>query len=487
MRYKIYIKLILHIFWSAYFIVNTVNGQSQSNLEKPNILFIYTDDQAAWTLGTYGNKQAYTPNIDRLAFEGVTMENAFSVTPVCSPARASLLTSRYGSEIGITDFIVMPGHRLEKVADIGLGLEQGISTFPKLLSDGGYKTALIGKWHIGSKEQHHPTMHGYDEFMGFLHGGAEVENPVFEVNGINVQFEGLTVDVLTDLAIEFLNKQKANNQTFFLSLHYRSPHGPWRPVADEDDLPYLDVELEIAHPDFPNLHISKVRNNMRNYLASVSGVDRNVGRLLSKLNELGLKENTIVIFSSDDGYNIGHNGLASGKGNAIWALEPLPPILPDIEQRYRPNLYDNSLKVPLIIRWPGVTISGSRVTETVTELDWYPTILSMANIEVPDSVKIHGRDFTPLLRGEKIEWNNDLYAEYSMINYAFADMKAYRTPEWKLIIDNNNRARDELYDLINDPEETHNIINDPSSRIRSIKNMLTEKLKSKLKYIEKIQ
>lgn len=481
------ILLILYSICASYLLTNVVYGQSQSDSDKPNILFIYTDDQAAWTLGAYGNKQAHTPNLDRLASQGVTMENAFTVTPVCSPSRASLMTSRYGTEVGITDFIVMPGHSLEEVANTELGLEPGISTFPKLLSDGGYKTALIGKWHIGSIEQHHPTRHGYDEFIGFLHGGTVVENPVFEVNGEDIQFQGLTVDVLTDQAIKFLSRQKSKNQPFFLSLHYRSPHGPWRPVAEEDDEPYLDVEMEIAHPDYPNLEISRVKINMRYYLASVTGVDRNVGRLLSALNELGLDENTMVIFSSDDGYNIGHNGLASGKGNAIWAVDPLPPKLPDIQQNYRPNLYDTSLRVPLIVRWPKVTVPGKRLTETVTELDWYPTILSLAGLEVPDSVKIHGRDFTPLLRGEEVEWNNDLYAEYSMINYAIADMRAYRTPEWKLIIDKNNRARDELYDLVNDPEETHNIIHDPSARIRAVKQMLLEKLEDKLKHLEHIK
>ena len=443
--------------------------------ERPNILFILTDDQAAWTLGAYGNRQAHTPNLDRLADEGMLMENAFTVTPVCTPSRASLLTSRYGTELGVTDFIPYPEHR-EFTPERAVGLRPGISTFPVVFQQAGYRTGLIGKWHVGHDPENHPNRHGYDEFIGFLHGGTVVQNPVLEANGSERQFEGLTVDVLTDQAIRFLRAQGPGGPPFLLSLHYRSPHGPWRPVAEEDDAPYLNRELELPDSSLPGLQTDRLTQSMRHYLASVSGVDRNVGRLLGVLDELGLADQTVVIYTSDDGYNIGHHGLSGGKGNAGWGIRPLPPELPFIDRNRRPNLFDTSVRVPLIIRWPGVVPSGVRRTEFVTDLDWYPTLLSMAGLAVPEGVVIRGRDFSPLVRNRNIPWENTVYLEYFMRIYAETEMRAIRTSEWKLVVDFRNRARDELYHVREDPGETHNLIHHPSPAIRLEKERLLQKL-----------
>jgi uncharacterized sulfatase len=442
----------------------------------PNIVFILTDDQGPWALGHSGNAQAHTPNLDRLFAEGAYLRYAMVTTPVCSPSRAGLLTSRYGTELGITDWI-KPA-RGEEQNESHLGLDPAYVTWVELLQQAGYDTALIGKWHLGTMDKYHPTEFGYDHFTGFREGGAPVENLSLEVNGTERTFQGLTVDILTDAAIGYLYHAK-HRKPFCLSLHYRSPHAPWKPVAPEDAAPYEEKELEIPNPDYPDLDTDRVEQVMAEYLASVTGVDRNVGRLLDTLDELGLRENTIVIFTSDHGYNVGHHGVLH-KGNAHWITNAAKNLTGP--ERVRPNLWDTSLRVPTAVRWPGVIEPGSTMDRVVTNLDWFPTLLAMAGVDLPPALKIHGRDFLPLLRGESLEWSDEMYAEYSIHHYAEADLRAWRTDEWKLVRDFRNAGKDELYHLAADPEETTNLIEDP--QYAGIFALLDEKLLAKRKSIQ---
>ncbi len=285
----------------------------EASQSRPNVVFIYTDDQAPWALGASGNPQAFTPNMDRLVREGAYLTNSFTTTPVCSPSRVSLITSRYGSENGILDFIPQIGHKLYKP---GLGIAPDATTFPKILSQAGYVTGLIGKWHLGQMDEVHPTRMGYDEFMGFRGGGISPVDPILEEDGVEREFKGLTCDILTDRALGFL--QRHQSDPFMLSVHYRAPHKKWLPVSEEDWAPYETMQAELPNPDYPDLDIPKMEQWMREYLASVSGVDRNLGRILDTLDDLNLSENTVVIFSSDHGYNMGHNGIWH-KGNGMWA------------------------------------------------------------------------------------------------------------------------------------------------------------------------
>jgi uncharacterized sulfatase len=430
---------------------------------RPNIVFIYTDDQASWTLGCYDNPQAHTPHLDRLAAQGARLTNALVATPVCSPARAALFSGRYGSEVGILDFITNPGHKEYTPANGAIGLQSRFVTFPALLARAGYATALVGKWHLGDwtadpQRRFHPTQHGFEFFMGLTGGGTSTRDPMLEQDGIERKFTGLTDDILTGEAIAFLERQ--STRPFFLFLGLRAPHTKYLPVAPEDAAPYRDLDPVIPNPEYPDLNVADVKRMMREYLSACTGVDRNAGRVLAALDRLKLAENTIVIFSSDHGYNMGHNGIWH-KGNGIWATNTLPPAAPNIARRYRPNLYDHSLRVPVIVRWPGVIKPGTVVRETVSSLDFYPTLLAMAGTRVPAAVTVHGRDFLPLLRGESVGgWSNDFYAEYSMRVYCRTDMRAYRTPEWKLVRDFLNPSRDELYDLRADPAESRNRIRD---------------------------
>jgi arylsulfatase A-like enzyme len=441
-----------------------VVAAAAATARRPNIVFIYTDDQASWTLGCYGNPLAHTPHLDRLAQQGAKLTNALVATPVCSPARASLFSSRYGSEVGILDFIANPGHK-EYTPEVGaIGLEAKFPTFPELLGRAGYATALVGKWHLGDwaddpQKRYHPTNRGFEFFMGLTGGGTSTSNPTLEKDGVVRKFEGLTDDILTGEAINYLERQAAT-RPFFLFLGLRAPHSQYLPVAPEDAAPYANLDPAIPNPDYPDLNVANVKKMMREYLSSVTGIDRNVGRVLAALDRLKLADDTVVIFSSDHGYNMGHNGIWH-KGNGIWATKSLPPPTPRISRRYRPNLYDHSLRVPALVRWPGAIKPGTVIAQTVSNLDWFPTILALAGVPLPPDVIVRGRDALPLLRGASVAtWDNDFYAEYSMRVYAQTDMRAYRTERWKLVRDFLNPARDELYDLRADPEESKNRIGD---------------------------
>jgi uncharacterized sulfatase len=493
-------------------------GSIQAIADQPNILMIVTDDQAPWALGNAVNSDrnphgryhsvpaAATPNMDRLASEGLTFTNFFCTTPVCSPARAALATGRYASQLGIDDFIPKPGHKLFDPND-QVALDPSVTiTFAEVLKSEGYFTGLVGKWHLGDwtysgDMKNHPTNHGYDYFMGLSSGGTTPSDPVLEVDRTERKMKGLTTDILTDYALEFLDNAQRERRPFLLCFHTRAPHGAWLPVAPEDWEPYADLDPTIPNPDYPDLDTKKIKRDMREYLASTSGVDRNLGRLMDKLDTLKISERTVVIFTSDHGYNMGHNGIVH-KGNGIWATKSKPPGQTHHgvrvhSNKYRPNLYDLSLKVPAIVRWPGVVPPNSINDHTVTSLDLFPTLLAIAQVPTPEKVpvlekvpvperlKLPGRDLSGLLQGDPPDdWEQDFFGQYSMVNYANATLRCYRTPDYKLIRDFLNDGCDEFYDLRTDPSESNNLINDSSQNIRAVIDDLHTKLLAKMQQID---
>ena len=443
--------------------------------ERPNILFIYTDDQAPTAGNAFGTPELKTPHINRLVREGVHLTQSYVTTPVCSPARASLMTSRYGTEVKITDWI-------HPVKEKEIGLDSKFVTWVSLLKKSGYKTGLVGKWHLGTADKYHPTNYGYEYFMGFRAGGAKPKDPVLEKEGVTKKIEGFTTNILTDHAIQFINQNK--NKEFMLSVHYRAPHAAWLPVPPEDWKPYDTLDPQIPNPRYPNLNIKKIKKNTRKYYASVTGVDRNVGRLLKTLDELKLAENTIVIFTSDHGYNLGHHGLWY-KGNAHWMLKKTPAKrLENVPAGVRPNLFDQSLRVPTVVRWTGKLKPGTTMKEVVTALDWFPTLLAMAGVEQPPELLIRGKNMLPLLEGKNIEWDNNFYSEYSLHNSGKVHLRGYRTPQWKMIIDYMHDGNNELYNLKTDPGETINLINSKEQNHIAASRMLTAKIESTMKKIK---
>jgi choline-sulfatase len=430
--------------------------------EKWNVVSIVTDDQGAWALGCYGNKECRTPNMDRLAREGARFLNAFTPTPVCSPSRASMLCSRYGTQVGITDWIA------PREAESGRGLPPSVPTWPKLLHEHGYRTALIGKWHLGAQPRFHPTKNGFDRFFGFLAGGSQPMDPVLEKDGKTHTFKGALPDLLTDDALQFLTENKA--QPFALLLHFRAPHLPYGPVPTVDSQPFQHLDPTI--PSAPGIVAKQVKNWTRDYYASIHSVDRNLGRLLAKLDELGLSKKTIVLFTSDHGYNIGHHGIHT-KGNGYW-------IAGGVAGPTRPNMWDTSIRVPLLIRWPGVVKGGTDIAEMVTNLDLAPSLLSMLDIVPPRQVKWQGMDFSPLLRGRKAPWRIALYGQYDLHNSGLAYLRMIRTSQWKLVRHHQANFLDELYNLEDDPGETRNLFStDKHADVRAdLQQRLTASQKS---------
>ena len=449
----------------------------QAAESRPNIVFIMADDQAPWAFAASGYAQAKTPNIDRIAREGARFPNAFTPTPVCSPARASIMTSRYGSELGITDWI-------NAKVDVGLGLDAKIPTWPKLLQQAGYATALFGKWHLGDLDEQHPTKRGYDTFMGFRGGGTPPKDPVLEKDGISAKRDGFIVDIVADEAIAWL-KKRDQGQPFAVSIHFREPHAAYLPVREEDWAQVKELDPAIPNPDLPGLDTQRVKKLTREYLASVAAIDRNLGHLLETLDALKLTENTLVIYTSDHGYNLGHHGLLY-KGNAqrMTSRDTWPAATGNIPAVQRPNMFDTSVKIPLVIRWPGVISSGTVNPHTVSHLDWLPTFARLGAASIPAGTIVRGRDIVPLLRGQAKEWDDDYYAQYSMKHGAAVHLRMYRTAEWKLIRDFNNEGRDELYHLALDPEETRNLIHDPSPEAKKAITDLDARLRAKMEEIK---
>lgn len=442
--------------------------------DRPNILFVFTDDQAPWALGISGHPHARTPVLDRLFREGAWLKSCFTTTPVCSPSRAALMTGRYGTEVGITDWLHPrrePKH----------GLAAGTPTWPRLLQQAGYRTALVGKWHLGLTDAQHPTRFGYGHFYGFRGGGTRPKDAVLEVDGTTVKVPGLLPDVLTSEAIRWISRE--DPRPFLLSLHYRAPHSPWLPVAEEDWEPFAGLDPTLPHPDYPDLDTRRVKRMTREYLASMKSVDRNVGRLLAVLRSHGLERETVVIYSSDHGYNMGHNGIFH-KGNGHWVLKNPPPAVPNIPRGQRPNMYDHSLRVPTAIRWPGVVRSGLTLDQTISNLDFFPTILAIAGVSLPPGTQQRGRSFLPLLKGEQMEWQNDLFAQYDTKHQSRTSMRMYRTRRWKLVRDFLNPGRDEMFDLRKDPGETSNLLKKSTPAVQMIRDRLSDKLVARMRAIK---
>jgi len=437
---------------------------------RPNIVFIMTDDQGPWAMGAAGDPNAITPNLDQLRAEGVLLSKCYTPTPVCSPARASVLTSRYGSELGITDYL--SGDNTEAP-----GLSPDTPTWPGLLSQAGYVTGLVGKYHCGQKPEAHPTKIGYDEFTGFIHGGMVSQNPEIEIEGETQRVEGWTPDLLTDSAIDFVSRQR--DTPFALSLHFWAPHAnqgvnesgdrTWLPLSDADTSPFREATLTLPEPNLPGLDVPRTTRMLREYLASVHAVDRNVGRLLGALEDRDLAKSTVVVFTSDHGYHLGQHGIWH-KGNGRWLL---------VNNRgSRANMWEHSLRVPAIVRWPGRIPSNVTMNQTVSHLDWFPTILAMAGVDLPSGTVIRGRDIGRQLQGKSTQSNEDFFAQYRMRpdHSEGADMRSYQTRDWKLIRYLRSRRPDEFYDRRQDPGEQVNLATSDDPVVQQAIALLQTKL-----------
>jgi uncharacterized sulfatase len=366
------------------------------------------------------------------------------------------MTGRYGTQVGITDWIA------PVESDAGVGLPREAITWLEVLQKNGYVTALIGKWHLGGQPQFHPARRGFNHFFGFVGGGNTPMDPTLEADGKLTKLKGPLPDLLTDNALDFVKKNK--DRPFALCLHFRAPHLPYGPVPEQDSAPFKDLDPTV--PQAPGADIKKVKNWTRDYYASIHSVDRNLGRLLALLEELGLADNTIILFTSDHGYMIGHHGLHT-KGNGFW-------IAGGVNGPKRPNMFETSITVPLLIRWPNVVKPGTQVKEMVSNIDTFSSVLGMLKAPMPPGYKQEGQDFSPLLRGQKVSWRDAVFGQYDLHNGGLAYMRMVRTSRWHLIRHHFTNGLDELYDLETDPDENRNLYNMP--KYRDIRDDLQQRL-----------
>ena len=410
------------------------------NTVKPNLLFILTDDQGAWAMGCAGNPEVRTPNLDRLAAQGIRFENFFCTSPVCSPARASILTGRIPSQHGVHDFL----HKVPAVDETRF--LEGQPTYIEMLSEAGYETCLSGKWHLGYGLE---PQSGFKTWKPMPYGGCDYfRAPIVEGPNI-VTREGLYAsDIFTDNALSFLNDQLGNDNPFCLHLHYTAPHRPWEREFHPQDL-WDDYYNNCPFTSLPTHEERKPRGfimvqgwktsearreSIAGYFTAIEEMDRNVGRVLDWLDENGLRQNTLVVFMSDNGMNIGHHGFY-GKGNGTWPQ----------------NMFDTSVKVPCIISRPGFVPENRTDSNLLSQYDWLPTLLEYTGLEDHIPQGLPGRSFSPLLHGEDIGERESIfvYDEYGPI-------RMIRSKEWKLIW-RYSEGMHELYNLTEDPDEKTNL------------------------------
>lgn len=494
-------------------------AKKNKETKRPNILFIMSDDHAYQAISAYSDKLINTPNIDRLAKEGMLFTNASVTNSICAPSRATILTGKHTHINGKIDNL-MPFDTTQV-------------TFPQIFQKNGYRTAMFGKLHFGNNPK------GVDDFM-ILPGQGHYINPDFITPKGDTTITGYVTDIITDVTLDWLKEGQEGDKPFMMMYLHKAPHRPWWPKPEKfrEFTKKKFPEPETLFDDYSNRgtaaktaemnllthmmysHDSKVRPEliekmgdkvtpkveefkngfygpygrandeqkaaydeildeinadfeknwptmtdeekmrwkyqryMQDYLACISSVDDNVGRVLDYLEESGLAENTIVVYTSDQGFYLGEHG---------W-----------FDKRF---IYDQSFKTPLIVRWPNTVKPGSVEDEMVQNLDFAPTLLEAAGIEVPADMQ--GESLMPLLRGEKEKWDRDAvyyqYYEYPSVHmvkrhYGIVT-KAYKLVHFYYDVDEW-----ELYDRLKDPNEMNNVYDDPdyADIVVELKQKLTE-------------
>jgi arylsulfatase A-like enzyme len=387
-------------------------GQREDNSTRPNFVFILADDLGYADLHCYGGREDCSPNLDRMASEGLLFTNGYANSAVCSPSRFAIATGRWQHRLrgGADEPIRLAG------ASAGHGLPPGHPTMASLLRDAGYSTALVGKWHMGDLPHFGPLKSGYEEFFG--HMGGAVDYFKHDVNGFydlyegeeEVRREGYLTDLLTDRAVSFIKKQ-TEAKPFLLSLHYNAPHWPWETREDEAEANRIE---NIFHLD---------GGSVKTYLTMIRQMDEGIGRVLAALDETGARENTLIVFTSDNG------------GERFSDTYPLVGKKMD--------LLEGGIRVPYIVRWPARLSAGETYDRLAIGMDWTATFIAAAGVSPHPRYPLDGID----LFGEEIERN--LYWRMK-----FRDQKAVRSGVWKYLSIEGNEF---LYDLSRDSRERANM------------------------------
>jgi arylsulfatase A-like enzyme len=388
-------------------LISKINIKTKS---KPNIIAIIIDDAGYVDFGFMGSKDLETPNIDKLAKSGVIFTDAHVSATVCGPSRAGIMTGRYQQRFGFE-----ANHTGDKVTG-DIGLADNIPTIADVFKENSYKTIALGKWHLGATETDHPNKRGFDDFYGFLAGGRSyfpIKNPskehMLQNNGKKVKFDGYLTDVLGNRSVEFVEENK--DEPFFMYLAYNAVHTPMH--AKEE-------------------HLTKYKNHPRQHLAAMTwSLDENIGKLVAKLKELNIYENTLIYFISDNGganNNTAKNGVLKG---------------------WKGNKFEGGHRVPLIVSWPKEIKANQTFNGLTSSLDIFKTSIFAANIQSENTDKLDGVNLLPYLKKEKLgNPHNELF-------WRKLDESGARFNNYKLI-----KLKDYgqvLYDLSNDISETNDV------------------------------
>ena len=436
--------------------------------QRPNLIFIMADDHARHAMSAYGSRINETPNLDRIADGGMRFDNTFCTNSICTPSRASILTGTYNHVNGVTT--------------LNTPMDNGLQTFPKLMQAAGYQTAMFGKWHLGEGTAHEPT--GFDEWT-ILRGQGRYHNPEFISPRGEEVIEGYVTDIITDLTLDWI-RDRNPDKPFAVMAHHKAPHSGWEPnekhahMYNDTTIPepetfwddystrtaaalaakcrmtdLKDHELNVDVPEglSESDEISWwYQQYIKDYLRCIASIDDNAGKLLDYLEESGLAGNTIVVYTSDQGFFLGDHG---------W-----------FDKRF---MYEESLAMPLLIRYPDGIAAGSDCSDFVLNVDFAPTFLDLAGIDIPPEMQ--GTSFLPLLSGETpVGWQTSMYYRYWMHRDGAHNIFAHygvRTHDHKLIYFYNDPLDQpgafgpidppewELYDLTADPAEINNVYGNP--------------------------
>lgn len=412
----------------------------------PNIVVILSDDQGCWALGCAGNPEIRTPNLDALARRGVRFENFFCASPVCSPARASLLTGRIPSSHGIHDWL--RGGNMNREDDRAIEYLRGIPGYTDLLAQAGYVCGLSGKWHLGDSLR---PQKSFSYWYVHQTGGSSYHHAPMIRNGVPYCEPGYLTDAITDGALEFLEQQRGKKSPYYLSVHFTAPHSPWvgehppHIVDSYADCPFKSCPDLPAHPwqtaSAPRGSGPERREILKGYFAAVTAMDANIGRIVQWLDEAGQREDTVIFFLSDNGMNMGHHGIF-GKGNGTFPL----------------NMVEESVKVPAILCAPGRCKEGAVEHGLFCQADFLPTLCEYLELPLPEPQKLPGQSFAPLLRGQGMPGRDEVvvYDEYGPV-------RMVRDREWKYV-HRYPYGPHELYRLTEDPAEEHNLVADLAAR-----------------------
>lgn len=403
-------------------------GNAFAAEKRPNFVFILTDDQRWDAMSCAGHPFLRTPNMDRIAKEGVRFTNAFVTTALCSPSRESFLTGHYVWSHGIKD---------NKTPT-----DDSIPTFPRLLQQAGYETAFIGKWHHGMQDGARP---GFDRWVSFK-GQGLYYNPPINVDGEQVETNAYMTDLLTKYSVEWLKQPR--DKPFCLYLSHKAVHARFEPAVRHSKL-FEDAVLPKPPSFFDTLEgkpkwqggpgevedrSPKQAESMMNYMRTLVGVDESVGRVLAALDEMGELDNTVIVFAGDNGFLHGEHGMGDKR-----------------------VMYEESIRIPILMRYPKLAKPGTLVNQMVLNIDVCPTFLDIAGVKVP--AEVQGKSWKPLLKGKTSGWRKDFYYEYDLEEpyVKRPSVRGIRTERWKYCETPDLQDIPELYDLKNDQHELRNL------------------------------